>query len=522
MSQNCSMILNENKNVTIRRQQLFRTKSYESIHSSSFDSTHSELHMRSFDLSTRHDGDMIEILKSENANLKEMLSIANNEVDNLNLQIIELKRCISQQSQKIESLKSICTSPSQKHISNLRRKSRINSDTTSNLLSPKPSISKTIVNYDKKEENVTLQGNKNLNNERMQHKSYESSTEIPELSRKAENNLKTIYIYGGEQCRGLANRLIKTRLHNKYEKYRITSVIKPDASSKEILKNINELTFKNHNNRIILSIGEHDTNPSQIATETTAVLKILRSYQIFVLGIRKNKFLNINKLNELLKRICAQFDNCTFLDIYRGDANYHNGTITQKCCKLINLAIDSHDYNTKYLIGRNSSDTLAHTSWIKSLSKPKMPTKPKKGTIPFYFQSTNTKTINGVAGHGTVVLVRIVVGQDRPVVVPAAGADSAARRGACDAAPLSVGRRGLTAAGLVRIVVGQDRPVVVPAAGAVVQRVEVRAMQRLERGAPRVDDGRSSENSRWSGPTCGRSRRWGGSAARRGACDAAP
>lgn len=103
-------LTSNNMHVTLRSKRLNRAKSIESV-CSSINSSVSELLTRSLDLSTGHDIDLLENLKAENQKLSKKLEVAHHEIDNLHLELNQLKNLINQQTQQISSLKNICTTP---------------------------------------------------------------------------------------------------------------------------------------------------------------------------------------------------------------------------------------------------------------------------------------------------------------------------------------------------------------------------------------------------------------------------
>lgn len=395
-------------NVTIRPKRLHKAKSIESICSSLNLSATEEL-TRSLDLSTGQDIDFLEKIKTENQLLSEQLQIANNEIENLHLELNQLKNLVNLQTRQINSLKNICATPPTQNVKNQiqskRRKSRRMLVDNSRFGEPetdevqvlkqdteKPiDFKETIVD----QTNISKEGNDNT------HK-------------KNVNNLNKIHIFGGEQCRGLSSELINSRLKGKYLKYSISGFIKPGARTKDILKGIQDSYSQiKENDRVILSIGEHDVNPTHVMTETSAVLKLLENRHVFVTSIISSKYLNEKMLNNLLKIICLEFKNCQFIDLSIGKGYNRDKVITyyeyydkvdlNEVCNQINLAIDYSDYKQKYLTYGNKNPKSVHTAW--PISIPKNENKyqikiPKKGTIPYYFQlqsQPNKKTSTQVS-----------------------------------------------------------------------------------------------------------------------------
>ncbi|KAL4720553.1 hypothetical protein ACJJTC_002354 [Scirpophaga incertulas] len=70
-----------------------------------------------------------------------------------------------------------------------------------------------------------------------------------------EKHKRKIFIYGSQQCTGLASHLINLRKNTKYEDYSITAEIKSYASTEEILRTLPEQTVDT-NDKLILCIDE--------------------------------------------------------------------------------------------------------------------------------------------------------------------------------------------------------------------------------------------------------------------------
>lgn len=150
-----------------------------------------------------------------------------------------------------------------------------------------------------------------------------------------------MFVFGGSQCIRLSSTLRKSRVNSPYERYQIVSFIKPNASSEEIL-NSAKLFDISPNDRVLIGIGQHDSNRFKIMTELGEFLKLINC-PVFVLKIFKNNYLNETKLNNLLKMICMQYKKSRFLNF---NFNYYSNV---NVCNEINLKLDQFDYDSKYL-----------------------------------------------------------------------------------------------------------------------------------------------------------------------------
>lgn len=142
-----------------------------------------------------------------------------------------------------------------------------------------------------------------------EEKTPQASTPL-KLRSKREIQDNYIYMYGGSQCAGLAPTLLYM---DQVEKYQITSSVEPDATTQHITHDIKYQRFS-ENDKIILSVGEHDNNPIDIVTTLNNALKYLGNCVVFILGIRNSKYMNNDVLNYILRSLC-QRENHKFIEI---------------------------------------------------------------------------------------------------------------------------------------------------------------------------------------------------------------
>lgn len=421
-------------NVTYRRKQLYKCKSTESLNiNSSLDTTDNDIHVKSLDLSTG----LNNCYTDEINELKIQLQCTRDELDNIILENNQLKRIISRQNQQINTLKGICISPinTQKNKTVLSCKKR-NRHVIQEHINNQSLVDENFLS-DKVQNNIEdqkdLQSIKDvLIQERTEYllnsqtESYQNlltnspsrslrccikqpcetadnySTKTPHKTRppeygkielKSPLNIKqkVVYIIGGEQCRNLALKLSQSRRNSKYEKYKFLSFFKPGATTKEIIQTFKLYNFS-ENDRIILAVGEHDSNPLEVKIELSSALKVLPC-PVFVLSVNNNKCLNEKKLNNMLKLTCKYFPNCRFIDLF----NYNlqtkklNMNNISANCQNINFAMDTFDYDQKYLCSRKNIykwvnyPLYIHSSLHDSLAG--ISEKPKRGTIPYYFST---------------------------------------------------------------------------------------------------------------------------------------
>lgn len=316
------------------------------------------------DLST-YDTGLISDLRSKIKELELQLASAHNEIEQLLLQKSILDQKVANLEKRINQLTVICTSTSKKRIkTNVQRPNSLRTlqfensmNSTTLNMEDEVELSRKCKQFEEKEiHDSTLQTNNN-------YKPSENSYKIVN-----GNSKNTCWILGGQQCVGLASQLIYSRKNTKYEQYSVTSSTKPNASTEQILKESENLKAGNRD-KIVVCIGENDTNPIIVTNELYNLLKKFKSVRVLVLSVIKSTFLNENMLNKQIKLICNQFPNSTYVDLSKSINIY-------QICDRVNYEIDCIDYKHKYLSYGKISERANQL---------------KKGTIPFYFKQINTK-----------------------------------------------------------------------------------------------------------------------------------
>lgn len=318
----------EHHNITIRKKKkkIFnKARSYNSLNSSN--SSYDDV-MSLTDVSTNCDEqEIIKGLKEEINTLKMELESAHNEIDKLNIDINVLETQSKEYKQQIDRFKTILTSPLKKNTTQKKVKEKLI----------------------QLENNIQKSNKQGENSKQKSNKQDETLvTELQKTKTQHKNNFKKItqdkiVIYGGQTCRNLASKIIKSREFGKKQqkKYYVTSTIKPNATTEEILKHIKQEDF-GMNDYIILGIGENDKNPTKTLVDLSVTLDKLVKHKVFVLSVYRNKFLNEIKLNSSLKLLCSQFANCVFID-------FINERMYDKLHDTINFNIDLLEYNNIYL-----------------------------------------------------------------------------------------------------------------------------------------------------------------------------
>lgn len=176
------------------------------------------------------------------------------------------------------------------------------------------------------------------------HHTFQDKSETKMPVTGALNFDPEILIIGGHQVINLASKLICSRENTMYQKYKIHSFKKPNALASDILS-CSSMLSDSKENYLIISVGENDTNPFKLMTSFTSTLKSFRVTRIIILNVVQNKYLNENKLNQMLSYVCNNFDNCTFLNM----SNFDMRNSVDNICKRLNFLIDMQYYTNNYL-----------------------------------------------------------------------------------------------------------------------------------------------------------------------------
>lgn len=398
-------------NITLRsRKNLHKSKSYESLDiNTSYCTTDSEIIQKSLDLSTNNiDLDLINELQQKNDELASNLYSTQNELENIILENIELKKQIEDLNKQIISLKNICRTPSSAKKDIYSRKKALNKTTKSTGKNNAGSVFTQTDNLEPKEnylkepaKDSILQNPDIPPIEKKTKKTCQKSNNILESQKsnstctnQSDKTLhqKTIYIAGGDQCSGLAEKLMYSRKNSPYTKYLVTSFIKPGADTDEILNTCKTFEAKS-DDRIIISVGENDTDPNKIIFELSNFLKQNKNRcPILVLSVQRNSSLNEYKLNQSIKMICNYYkENCYFVNCNL--LLYHNYVC--KICTNVNRILDQIDYETRFLgfMKKYNKGTLRSTRERICYAEKKSVSKPKKSRITDYFQVKKTTMI---------------------------------------------------------------------------------------------------------------------------------
>lgn len=360
---NCSL-----NNVTKRKYNVPIRNSFESLSGEEFDiSTRNDTLNRSCPNMTINYQDEVEVLKNKIANLQEKLEFSDSFSTKLLMENDTLKKQITAYTRQIDRLKDICKTTTA-GTKTATKASKHQSSQTSLLIAEKKVQDQEV---GKAPEHLNLEFN-------------EITTEKSEVKQDESNLQRNIFILGGKQSRGLAAALLRSRQKTIFEKYQVSSTIKPDARCEDILE-----SFESRNTRaedvFIVTIGESDSNPTKLIAELCAFLKTHGKSLIIVTGVKNSIHLNEHKLNYTVKLLCKNFENCEFLDVT--ELNHNHTSFLLKLCNKINLIIDSRYYADKYLsLSKLNLKMNNSPKGSAILNKSVDVDYDRKGTIPYYFK----------------------------------------------------------------------------------------------------------------------------------------
>lgn len=207
-----------------------------------------------------------------------------------------------------------------------------------------------------------------------------------------------IIVLGDQQAKNLTQQLTKDRMGKWNDKYDVFGLIKPSATSSEILGSCNIATLStNDKDIIILVLGSNDYNPYVMYSNLCNFLCRLNGKKVLIADILENRFLNIKKLNNKIKLLSKNYASCKFIEMSHESLPTHSKRYIRNLSFKINIEINSMAYNEDFL----------NIDRLKTLCTVQRPTKcsiikqqiSDKGTIPYYFRpvAPSTSTNNGKA-----------------------------------------------------------------------------------------------------------------------------
>lgn len=399
----------EDNYVNNNPRKLFRSKSIESMDVSF--STTSEYDIKSLDLSTHVNSSDLEDMKIELIKLKQQLWSTQSELDYFILENSDLKKEIKGFKHQISLLKSLCknpTTPSKRNTPARKSKPTDNKNDT-NISSfaikkqvdnipifAKDNTEKLIPN--KQDNNVlatnnTTKVNNSLPNSEDLVIKLAQNDSLPTNLNNTKDQPKNIIIIGSTQCRGLASQLIISRKNSKYDKYKIQGLTYSEAPTEVLTSSCDALQL-NQEDKLVLCVGEEDSDPQRLSHELYYILKRTKA-SVLLLSVCKNRYLNEKCLNNLLQCVSNKFKHCHFIK----PGLYNKHSYIRNICSKINLAVDTIDYNNKFIPckgkGFRNTNTISYDSF-----EYKNPCKiHRQKTITEYFPTLKTISVRTNSTH---------------------------------------------------------------------------------------------------------------------------
>lgn len=212
-----------------------------------------------------------------------------------------------------------------------------------------------------------------------------------------------LIILGDEKISGLSAAMTSSREGKWNDTYKPFALIKPQATTSQILKHCDSLERTvSDGDIVILGLSSHDSNPQLIHSSLCVALNKLKNARVYILPVSDSHYLNERMLNNNLKMWTKHFENCTFIDINYKLTGYKTDYINY-ICKKINLMIDSAEYELQFLSPKVIASRLKNI--IISRKFIRTDNKLKKGTIPYYFfkQTKGTMADNANINIGSCI-----------------------------------------------------------------------------------------------------------------------
>lgn len=147
------------------------------------------------------------------------------------------------------------------------------------------------------------------------------------------DNKPGIFILGDQQAKGLSLNLIKSRNQKWNNIYTVSSIVKPNAGSTQILESCDNLKNSiTKSDIVILLLGSNDKDPYQLFSEIcVALYKLKNCKQVIIPKIQYNPYLNEQLSNNKIKLLVRQFKNCLYLDYQSASFKNNINNLCFKC-----------------------------------------------------------------------------------------------------------------------------------------------------------------------------------------------
>lgn len=197
-----------------------------------------------------------------------------------------------------------------------------------------------------------------------------------------------IHILGDQRCKGIAAEMIESRKSKWNDNYTVTGYCKPQASTLNVLTSCKDVLKESDskNDIIVLILGSNDTKPYEFVFELCNALNMLKEHKVLIVKVAKNNHINSNLQNYYIKLLCNHYNRTKFIEV--------DSRNRKELCDKLNTEIDSDDYKYRFLNFKNKAPiAIDNNEDVKN--KITVTTRPKKGTIPYYFQIQTTNPVTG-------------------------------------------------------------------------------------------------------------------------------
>lgn len=335
----------------------------------------------------------IKELERQKKELLERIASADNEIENLLSENFSLKKQLANYETTTKYLKDICSSSAKKNVTKRRKRENLSSRVLDFSQVQEKNISTPKVNsttLPKNSHKDTLIPDRSSNYE---HEVSPKIIQTPDIKEKSIIKPK-IYIIGDEQVRGLAQEIIRTRSGKWNDNYEVSSMVKPSASSSQILNSCIHLKdFLNAEDIIVLSVGSIDKNPYTVISNLCNTLCTINLCKIFILSVQHSDHVNTDKLNSKINFIIKNYKNCSYVNIKELLRNSSMRDMSAK--NLISLKLNTEIDHLKYVndyITNIKKQMQLYKNKYSGQKENQIMIPSKKGTIPYYFRISNVSS----------------------------------------------------------------------------------------------------------------------------------
>lgn len=286
--------------------------------------------------------------------LQEKLVAADTEINEILLENGAMKKKLSEYEIKIKQLTDICRSTSAIkpiHASSQKKKNRkknVNRHTLDFSVTDDTELvpqcnSSSLIDKNMKEQILTnLTPETDELNSLQQTAPGESRLQNDKLLQneptKSRRRVLLLADENGAELRNLLDKYLGEEFHLK-------SILKPSAPLEEVLNGgISDCKDFTKSDYVIILAGSHDKNPVKFQSTLQYCVNVLKDTNILFGKIYNNKYLSVNKLNNMLKSINNNFDNIHISELIH---TYRNKIHRLNSCRSLIMDIILVDYKNK-------------------------------------------------------------------------------------------------------------------------------------------------------------------------------